>query len=80
MFRKGYRLLVRLIPGLALALALALPIGAHAENIEFSQDLHGGLESQGPVPNLNFALRLHMTFLADGTLTADVSSFTVTCK
>jgi hypothetical protein len=48
--------------------------------IEFTQDLHGGLISQGSDPNLNFQLRLHMTFLSDGTLTADVSRFTVTCQ
>jgi hypothetical protein len=48
--------------------------------IEFTQDLHGGFEGRGSVPDVNFAMRLHMTFLSDGTLTADVNTFTLTCK
>ncbi len=51
------------------------------ETLEYSQDLHGGLEAQGgSVPNLNFRLKLHVTILPDGTITSDVSSFTVTCQ
>jgi hypothetical protein len=51
------------------------------QRFEVTQDLHGGMEAEGgSAPNLLFKLRLHMTVLSDGTVTADVSDFTVTCK
>lgn len=54
---------------------------ASGSTLEFTQDLHGGLEAQGGVaPNLKFQLSLHMTILSDGTVTSDVSKFTASCQ
>ena len=53
---------------------------ATPSTLEYTQDLHGGLESHGSDPNLNFQLRLHITIPPDGNITADVSKFTVTCN
>ena len=53
---------------------------ASQSTLEYSQDLHGGLESHGSDPNLNYQLRLHITIPPDGNITADVGKFVVTCK
>ena len=41
---------------------------------------HENFVGQGSAPNLDGAFRMHMTFNADGTVTAQNDSFDLTCK